>query len=78
MGELSHGKRSQAANGSLTRRSHIATEKGERVKVRELRKLLEESGATWTVSEELDDEQELEELAGGFSLGAVPPEDPAN
>jgi hypothetical protein len=43
--------------------------------VGELRKLLEESGATWTVSEELDDEEELEELAHRFSLGAVSPED---
>lgn len=46
--------------------------------VGELRKLLEESGATWTVSEELEDEQELDELAGHFSLGAVPPENSVN
>jgi hypothetical protein len=48
------------------------------VTVGELRKLLAESGATWTVSEELDDEQELDELASHFSLGAVPPEDSLN
>jgi hypothetical protein len=45
------------------------------MKVVDLRKLLEESGATWTVSDELDDEQELEDVASRYTLGAVPPED---